>query len=130
MSRGRPRALQAARDVELFDGLRGGTRRRREREQGDAGHERAATPEPVANAPPTRISADINNAYPSTTQASFAASERRSTWIDGSATLTALESMNAMLEPAIVTAKTQDDVRPRVAALRRMKHYCHSTSMP
>src|SRR6266576_4385990 len=59
-------------------------------------------------APPTRIRAERNNPYDSTTHSTPTTLACRLDWRAGRATLTTVLSMKAMLEPRIVAASTHD----------------------
>ena len=67
-------------------------------------------PNRSASEPPTRTSAERKSAYASTTHCTLETEAWRSFWSTGSATLTTVPSMKAMLEPRIVAARTHRDV--------------------
>ncbi len=64
-------------------------------------------PKRSPNEPPTSSSAARNSAYDSTTHCASNTLACRSRWMAGSATLTTVPSMNAMLEPMIAAISTQ-----------------------
>src|SRR5687768_6279323 len=65
------------------------------------------------SAPPTSSREERKRAYASTTHCTSATVAPSCAWRAGSATFTAVPSMNAMLEPRMVAASTQGSAAPR-----------------